>query len=154
LCSINRFNRDRSISVWDPPGAVVCARAHDSEICGGAFIANREVVVTAGKNGTLKEWTGGLEVVRENPICNRSLTSIAPIDNEAYAVASEDRCAYVVSSTGGSVDVLPTTGVITGIASMSNGDVLTACDDGFAYAFTKAEELGHMSEMGSWLLEN
>lgn len=137
---------DKTIRVWTKTGqpAAKIQEAHSDVPRACKYIPSRNILVTVGNDSVLKEWqVNGLQLVQSLAITvsDNYLYSLACVSDSLFAVGSEDRCAYLVSSeTGAVVELMANLDSVWAVDVMSNGDVATASADGVVRVFTQVED--------------
>jgi phospholipase A-2-activating protein len=136
---------DRTIRSWTLDGIPIQTidAAHSDVPRTCLYLPSRSLFVTAANDGRIKEWLfedSNLAPLETIAVSDKYLYDLCAIGDDTYVVGSDDRCAYIVSSSSKSIiDVLPCPGEIWSVAVTENGDVVTASADGSLRLFTQSE---------------
>ena len=137
---------DKNIRVWDLEGKLMFqqSNAHEDVLRACLYIKEKNMLVTAGNDGVIKEWeinNYNLTCMNTIPVSDKYLYSLKLYDDNAYVATSEDRCIYVVSSLTKAVsEALPLSDSVWSADVLSNGDIIGACADGMVYVFTLSQD--------------
>ena len=137
---------DKTMRIWTKDGQLSAKMAdvHKDVPRACRYIPARNVLVTTGNDGVVKEWQVNglvLQQINEITVTDTYVYTLALLDDFTYVVGSEDRCAYVVSSKSCEVsEVMANMDSVWAVDVMGNGDVATACVDGMVRVFTQMPE--------------